>query len=79
MKNQRSKDHHYIPQALQRAFASGKQQLWYAKKTRSDEYDNPRIRNIRTIFQRRNYYTIYNEVVLQTRWSETTTVPLITF
>ncbi|MCW2305641.1 hypothetical protein M2324_004073 [Rhodovulum sulfidophilum] len=61
MKNQRSKGHHYIPQALQRAFASGKQQLWYAKKTRSGEYDNPRIRNIRTFFQRRNYYTIYNE------------------
>lgn len=59
--DQRSKDHHYIPQAVQKAFAvEGTQQnIWFSKRdSRSGLFRKPQLRNVESTFFERNLYTI---------------------
>lgn len=60
-KNSRSKRHHYIPKAIQRAFviSETKERIWYADRDdKTGLYGSPEIRNIESTFMEKNLYTV---------------------
>lgn len=57
MRVERSKNHHYVPQVLQRRFMGNQTRLWYSKKTVDDLFCQPECRNPKSIFKKRNYYS----------------------
>lgn len=54
----RAKRHHFVPKALQRAFADGNEQLWYSERDSNRAYGVPEQRNIHSTFQERDFYTV---------------------
>ena len=56
--SQRSKNHHFVPQILQKQFAAERGGIWYSKRGEDNVFDPPQLRNTRTVFRIRDYYTI---------------------
>ncbi|MGV2103420.1 DUF4238 domain-containing protein [Rhizobium sp. 21-4511-3d] len=56
--SQRSKNHHYVPQVLQRRFAVSKQEIWHSRRGEDGLFEAPKLRLIDKTFKLRNYYTV---------------------
>lgn len=54
----RSKNHHFVPQVLQRQFTDGGDQIWYAEKNTDGQYKRPACQNIKKVFSEKNGYTV---------------------
>lgn len=60
----RAKQHHFLPQGLQRHFCNQKGQLWYSEKKADGHFTEPEARNTRSTFKRRDYYTVLEKGLL---------------
>lgn len=61
MNARRSKEHHYIPKIIQKAFRSnndGAAKIWHSKKGRNDSFKPPSEKLTEKAFVRTNYYTV---------------------
>jgi Protein of unknown function (DUF4238) len=56
--SRRSKIHHYVPKGLQRYFCVVGEKIWYAERRPDGKFVEPELRNIHSVFQIKNYYTI---------------------
>jgi hypothetical protein len=56
---QRSKNHHFVPQVLQRQFAAQAGHIWYSKRGEDGTFNPPQLKEIRTAFRIPNYYTVH--------------------
>lgn len=54
----RSKEHHYVPQVLQRSFAASKDKIWHSERGADGQFQAPELRLIEKTFVLRNYYTV---------------------
>jgi Protein of unknown function (DUF4238) len=57
----RSRNHHYVPKALQRYFSENRKNLWYSTIGDSGGYLPPEFRNIDSTFMGFDFYTILDE------------------
>lgn len=55
---QRSKNHHYVPQVLQRRFSVCKEKIWHSRRGDDGRFEAPKLRSIEKTFKLRNYYTV---------------------
>ncbi|MFU1478843.1 DUF4238 domain-containing protein [Roseovarius sp. C7] len=55
---QRFKEHHIVPEVLQRRFLAESEKLWYSSRGKDGAFSPPILRNIKKNFRIRNYYTI---------------------
>ncbi|MEX1234469.1 MAG: DUF4238 domain-containing protein [Roseovarius sp.] len=63
----RSKIHHYVPKVAQRRFCFETEKIWWTEKDSSGQFGVPEVRNIRSTFKERDYYTIVDNDVLSDR------------
>jgi Protein of unknown function (DUF4238) len=56
--NKRTKIHHFVPKALQRYFCFEDERIWYSERGLDGKFCDPQLRNIDSVFKRKNYYTI---------------------
>ena len=57
----RSRQHHYVPRALQRWFCFRPNNIWYSKKSKDGLFGDPELRNIDSTFRERDYYTVLQD------------------
>ncbi len=67
MSAHRSKQHHIVPQVLQRQFAEQANKLWHSKVSLEGQCDAPRLKEIKKVFKLRNYYTVLENNELSER------------
>lgn len=60
----RSKEHHYIPKAILKYFRANERQVWCADRTNTGHYAEPELRNIKSVFVKKDYYTVIENGVL---------------
>ena len=58
MSNKRSRNHHYVPKALQRYFSENQKNIWYSEIDESGDYSSPEYRNINSTFKEFDFYTV---------------------
>ena len=54
----RSRNHHYVPQVLQRQFLAKNQCIWFSERGDDGKYCAPYLKNIAKAFFRKDHYTI---------------------
>lgn len=59
--SKRSKDHHIVPKALRKQFATEGEKIWYSERGDDGSFSAPELRNIKSTFWRRNYYTVLDQ------------------
>lgn len=62
-KSKRSIIHHFVPQTIQRRFTirPDSEQIWYSERDEYGRYITPELRNIRSTFKKKNFYTITHQ------------------
>lgn len=61
MTGRRSKNHHFVPKALQRNFCFEGERIWYSQRQGDGVFFSPVERNIQKTFRKRNLYTVLDE------------------
>lgn len=56
----RTKNHHIVPQVLQKQFSKNQKNLWFSKRDSNGNFHEPEYRNIQKIFRKKDYYTVLN-------------------
>lgn len=57
--SQRSRNHHYVPKALQKNFWESQEKIWYAKRSSvKEKFLTVELRNCSSAFKRRDFYTV---------------------
>lgn len=58
MRAKRSRNHHYVPKALQRYFSENRKNIWYSEIGENGKYLPPELRNIDSTFKAFDFYTV---------------------
>ncbi|WP_170347257.1 DUF4238 domain-containing protein [Ruegeria atlantica] len=61
MSSKRIKNHHFLPQVLQRQFLNDQGQIWYAEKGSDGFFLPPESRNTKSAFKIKDYYTVLDD------------------
>jgi Protein of unknown function (DUF4238) len=54
----RSKNHHFVPQVLQRQFAAKPGHIWYSERGEDGTFKSPQLKEIDKAFRISNFYTV---------------------